>query len=216
MNVNVEIVARERGKIVARRDVHNTWVAGGRVYLASMLGYSSQDPDVPEETSRLKYMGLGIGGVRQRLPVVADAAPLSTSYPAGSDPNTTNGHEYNDRYPISPLVSTLERPVRITGGSTAYPGAPADVWLAGPPSNMFFTHPSVTQLKANAQFRGTLGEVVYAPFDTAGVPISEAGLFTGASTVPGEPFNELVAYVTFDTLLLTTSVDVEFGWTVSF
>lgn len=216
MKANVEIIVRERGKIVQRHEGHNVWVDLGEEYLAELISLTSHDPDVPERSDRVKYMGFGIGGAEQTMLSTVNSPPFSTSYPAGSDPNATTGNEYRDSVPVQPPITTLERPVRISGGTTAYPGAGSDVWLVGPPSDAFFSHPSPGKFKMTAFVSGTSGDIVYSPFDATGVPISEAGLFTSAATTPGEPFNTLVAYHSFGTILLTTTTDIDFLWTVSF
>jgi len=215
MRGNVRITIRERGKIVGRREGHNVWVDLGEKYLAEVISLSAFGPDTPERDDRLKYVGLGIGGAEQSLFTIASSPPYSTSYPAGADPNATTGNEYRDDVPTQPLVTTLERPVRVSGGSTAYPGAGSDVWLVGPPK-ILTLHPALTKVEIVAFVDGTAGDVVYSPFDTLGMPLSEAGLFLSSVTVPGVPFNPLVAYHTFDTINLTTAVDLEFSWTVSF
>src|SRR5262249_2089466 len=69
---NLELVFRDRGKIVARRVGHNIWLNLGREYLASLICYSSFSPLTPERNDRIAYMGLGIGGNRQVAPSVAN------------------------------------------------------------------------------------------------------------------------------------------------
>ena len=72
---NLRLIARERGKIVARREGHNIWLDLGREYLASLIADVSFGPDVPERNDRIKYMELGIGGTRQgRCDAVGDEA----------------------------------------------------------------------------------------------------------------------------------------------
>ena len=115
---NLRITARERGKIAARREGHNIWLDLGREYLASLIALASYSPDTPERNDRVKYMGFGIGGTRQVAPGVANTAPLVVAYPG------TNAQTDTD-----PLVTTLERPVRVSGSTTSpsSPYNPADV-----------------------------------------------------------------------------------------
>lgn len=195
---NVHLIARERGKIVARRDGHNIWVNLGREYLAGLIAYASFGPDTPERNDRIRYMGVGIGGTRQVALGVANAAPLVTAYPGS-----------NARTDTDPTVTTLERPVRLTGSSNAYPGLGGDVWVGQVQAPA--THVTATEVTFKRLF--TQLEVSYNPFLT--VPLSEVGLFTGAAN-PNVFNNLLVAYDTFDTLSKTNAFELEIDWTVRF
>jgi hypothetical protein len=195
---NLNIVARERGKIVAKRTGHNIWLDLGGEYLAHLIAYSAFGPDTTYRDDRVRYMGLGIGGTRQLALASANSPPHSVSYPGSNVQTDTN-----------PALSGLERPVRITGGSGVYPGVGTDVWLGqiqAPP--VFPTAKSVT-------FRRlfVLNEISYAPFIT--VPLSEIMLFTSASDI--HAFNNPgVAYDTFDTVSKTSAFDLEVDWTIRF
>jgi hypothetical protein len=195
---NVHLIARERGKIVARRDGHNIWVNLGREYLAGLIAYASFTPVTPERDDRIRYMGLGIGGTRQLALPVANAAPLVTAYPG------TNAKTDTD-----PTVTILERPVRTSGSSDPYPGQGADVWVGQIQAPA--THGTATEVTFKRLF-STL-EISYSPFLT--VPLSEVGLFTASANV--NIFNNLlVAYDTFDTLSKTNAFELEIDWTVRF
>jgi len=125
---NVFILLREKGRLVDYREGHNIWVDQGREYLAQSI------TDVSSEERGVKHIAFGIGGTKQGLPGIADAPPMLVSYPFGFDPVGTNGHEYRTEYPINPLIQTLERPVRITGGVAPYSPPPAgDTWFTAPP-----------------------------------------------------------------------------------
>lgn len=195
---NLFITARERGKIVARREGHNIWVNLGREYLAELIAYNAFSPDVTERDDRIKYIGLGIGGNRQVAPGVANAAPISPPY-VGTNVQTDT----------DPTVTVLERPVRVSGGSSAYPGLAGDVWvgLIQAPA----THVLATEVTFKRLF--TQSEVSYSPFNS--VPLSEIGLFTSAAD-PNNYLNTLVAYDVFDTLSKTTSFEIEVEWTIRF
>lgn len=198
---NLRIVARERGKIIARRDGHNIWLDLGREYLASLISYASYGPDTPERNDRIKYMGFGIGGTRQVAPGVANASPLVSAYP-GSNAQTD----------LDPTVTTLERPVRISG-STTIPSSPysgSDVWLGtiqAPP-----IHSTPSQVTFRRLFLQT--EISYSSYTT--VPLSEVMLFTSAASPTGQPFNTGVAYDTFDSISKTGAFDFEVEWSVRF
>lgn len=191
---NLVITARERGKIVARREGHNIWLDLGREWLSNLLGYATLSPDVPEEDDRIKYMGVGIGGTRQLALTTANAAPLTPDY-AGTNSQTDT----------DATVTTLERPVRLSGG-TGSPQA-GDEWVGTvqtPPD-----HPLASQTVFTRVF--SQGEVNYATYNT--VPLSEIGLFT-AGADPEFYLNNPVAYDTFDTISKTSAVELEVEWTI--
>lgn len=195
---NLSLVARERGKIVARRDGHNIWLNLGREYLASLMAYSSFTPVTPERNDRIRYIGLGIGGSRQLSLGVANAAPLVTAY-SGTNLQTDT----------DPAVTRLERPVRLSGSTDPYPGQIGDVWLGQVQAPA--THTTATQVTFKRLF--TQLEVSYSPY--LSVPLSEIGLCAGAAD-PGVYNNTLVAYDTFDTLSKTNAFELEVSWTVRF
>lgn len=209
------------GRLVQEIEEHNTWVHRGRVMLAEIVGYLPPVPTLtPERDERIKYLGIGIGGTK-RAPQ-ADAAPLSTSYPPGKAKKAyppdyapsgfTDGRMYDNKSPLMPRVETLEAPVRVSGGSTPYPGSPADVWRIGPP-NLYCTHISTQELTVHATVDGTLGQVVYPPFTS--VPVTEAGLYTQAVGVTNA-YAPLVAYVTFSPVYLSPGSVVDFTWRIRF
>lgn len=200
---NVFLTARDRGKIVARREGHNIWLNLGREYLAQLITYISYTPLTPQRNDRIRYMGLGIGGSRQIAPAVANASPLGGATP----PNDYAGT--NSQTDEDPLVSRLERPVRLSGSNTPYPGLGGDTWLGqvqAPP-----THTTATEVTFTRLF--TQFEVSYGSY--LSVPLSEVMLFTNAAN-PGVYNNTGVAYDTFDTLSKTNAFELEVAWTVRF
>jgi hypothetical protein len=194
---NLRIIARERGKIVARRDGHNIWLNTGREFVAQLISYSLMSPLTPVRNDRVRYMGFGIGGTRQLIPSIANSSPQLTHYPG------TNVQTDQD-----PTVTGLERPVRISGTSTAPPYNALDVWLG-----QIQAPPEFPQSN-KVIFRRLLQsfEVSYSPYTT--VPLSEVGLFTDLSN-PLLPANVPIAYDTFDSLSKTDAVDLEFEWTIT-
>lgn len=198
---NLKLTMRERGKIVGRREGHNIWLDIGREYLAHLIALASYGPDVPQRNDRIKYMGLGIGGTRQVAPGVANSPPMSVAYPG------TNLQTDQD-----PLVTRLERPVRIAGSTTGPtdPYSPTDTWLGtiqAPP-----LHTTATEVTFRRLF--ALSEVSYLTF--LSVPLSEIGLFTSLAIPIGQPYNQPVAYDTFDTISKTGAFELETDWTVRF
>lgn len=195
---NLRITARERGKIVARREGHNIWLNLGREYLASLISYTSFGPVTPERDDRVRYMGFGIGGNRQLALTTANAAPLVTAYP-GANLQTDS----------DPSVVRLERPVRVSGSSDPYPGQISDVWAGQVQAPV--VHATAYEATFSRVF--TQVEVSYAPFLT--VPLSEIMLFT--NTVDPTVYNNTgIAYDTFDTISKTSAFELEAVWTVRF
>lgn len=195
---NLKIIARERGKIVERREGHNIWLNLGREWLARLIAYASFGPDTPEEDNRVKYIGFGVGGTQQLAPGTANSPPISPPYTG------TNSHTDTD-----PTLTTLERPVRVSGSSAAYPGLAGDEWigLIQAPA----THALATETTFSRVFTQT--EISYPPF--LSVPLSEIGLFI-ASSDPENYQNTMIAYDTFDTLSKTLAFELEVQWTVKF
>jgi hypothetical protein len=194
---NLKLTLYDRGKIVARREGHNIWVDLGREYLAELIAYSSYDPDVKVRDDRIKYMGLGIGGTRQLALPTANATPMTPAY-AGTNEQTDS----------DATVTTLERPVRVSGSGSAYPYPNDDIWL-GTIGTVAFD--AATEVTFSRIFLRT--EVSYGSFLT--VPVSEVGLFTSAAS-PIYYKNTLVAYDTFDTLAKTSAFALRVDWTIKF
>jgi hypothetical protein len=193
---NLIITARERGKIIARREGHNIWLDLGREYLAQLLAYSLMSPLTAERDDRIRYMGVGIGGNKQLALGVANAEPYLSAYPG------TNAQTDSD-----PSVTTLERPVRVNGSEGAPIGT--DEWLgqiAAPA-----THPTASQVKFIRTFSTT--DVSYGSF--LSVPLCEVGLYTGLADI-NVYNNSMVAYDTFDTISKTVAFELEFDWTIRF
>ena len=194
---NLKITARERGKIVDRREGHNIWLNTGREFIAQLMSYVTMAPLVPVRDDRIRYMGFGIGGTRQLIPSIANTAPFSTTYPG------TNTQTDQD-----PAVVRLERPVRVSAPPTPPPHHAFDVWLGqiqAPPD-----FPQFNKAVFRRLFQSF--EVNYNPF--VSVPLSEIGLFTNAAN-PLLPYNVPMAYDTFDSLSKTDAVDLEIEWTIT-
>jgi len=196
---NLSIIARERGKIVDRRDGHNIFLDTGRQWLAELIAYISFAPLTTQRDDRVRYMGLGIGGSSQLTTAHADSPPYSDYGPVGGFTQTD----------LDPTYTSLERPVRVSGGTGA--PAPGDVWIGqvgAPPS--YPVPASVTFSRVFSQL-----EISYTPY--LSVPLSEVGLFTAAANI-NDPWNIglMVAYDTFDTISKTTSVELEVLWTLKF
>lgn len=199
---NVFITARERGKIVARREGHNIFLDYGREWLSQLIAYFSFSPDVYENDNRIRYMGFGIGGTRQLAPAHADSAPYTDYGPSGV--GTTGGFTQTD---TDPTVTRIQRPVRVSGGSGG--AQPGDYWVGQVQAPVSHDTPG------SATFHRIFGseEVSYAPYNS--VPLSEVGLFL-SNVDPNFRTNNIVAYDTFDTISKTTAFELEVVWTLRF
>jgi hypothetical protein len=204
----VHIKHYKRGRLVEERHEHNAWLLYGRTYLSKMVGYADPVALVTERNDRLKYMMLGVGG--KSSDGTSYTSPIVDAYPAGSDPLATAGNEYDPGYP--PMLTTMERPVRITGAQTPYPGSAGDIWTIAPP-NLYLTHLDDRSVTMHATVDCSAGDVVYGTFTT--MPITEAGLALSSYST-GAPYGPILAYVTFVTLMLDVDSTVEFIWTVRF
>lgn len=199
---NLKLTLRERGKIVARRKGHNIWLDIGREYLARLICYANfTDPEnpTPERNDRVRYMGLGIGGTRQLQLSTANSAPMTPAY-AGS----------NAQDDITSTVTSLERPVRVSGGTDSPPYADvSNIWIGQVQAPV--VHTTATRSTFKRLFTET--EISYGPYLT--VPLSEIGLFTDIAD-PAIYNNAPLAYDTFDTLSKTSAFSVEIDWTIRF
>lgn len=194
---NLIITGRSDGKRRFRRAGHNIWLNLGREFIAQLMSYSLFSPLTPIRNDRIQYMGLGVGGTRQKIPSIANSTLFATDYPG------TNVQTDQD-----PDVTQLERPVRISGSSSSPPYNAGDVWLGqvqAPPDL-----PAFNQVIFRRLF--TRLEISYAPYDS--VPVSEIGLFTSAAN-PLLPHNTCVAYDTFDSIPKTDAIDLEIEWTIT-
>lgn len=198
VKLNLSLVARERGKIVTRRDGHNIWLDLGREYLSKLIALQSYGPDVPFTNDRIKYLGFGIGGTRQLATGAANAAPISPPYVGANTQTDTDT-----------TILTLERPVRVSGSNTAYPGIVGDQWVG----RITAADPTTVPKQVTFSRVFTQLEISYGPFIS--VPLSEIGLFTSAAD-PENYQNNPVAYDTFDTISKTTAIDLEVVWTIHF
>lgn len=220
MKANVFIDVHKNGALVDHREGHNIWVDAGCTYLANLVSLSSYDPDVVIEERRIQCMQFGIGSDQQIYPEIADAPPLSVSYPSGSDPTGGNGHNYKRDYIIQPPVTTLERPVRISGGAVAYPGEEGDLWYFSgdnPPDFITVGAPANGEVTFRSVIDTGAGQIVYDSFTQ--MPLSEVGLFLSGvdenDPYPAEP-TYLVAYWSFYPILLVPGITLDVTWKVGF
>jgi hypothetical protein len=214
---NIELIVRERGKIVQREQSHNIVTNIGRQMMAEVIAASAfpTSTTFTRTSDRIvRYIGFGMGGDRQTSPF-ATAAPFSTDYPGTQLQTDTDL-----------AISGLERPVAISGTINT-PGVPDPaVWLkeiAAPA-----TFPSATTVRFIALFTPT--DINFGTY--ASVPLSEIGMFSFSSSLgksdPVEPNGQgsagtypgagghIVSYDTFNTIHKTGLFSIEVRWEYRF
>lgn len=196
---NLRLTFREGGKIVARREGHNIWLDFGRVYLASLLGYTTFSPLTPEQDNRIAYIGFGIGGTKQNAYPIANNNPMLGHYP-GTNINTD----------AMPGLLALERPVRFSWatGPVGPPYDAGDVWMK---QVQVPTHPTTS----SSMFSITVASTDINGSYYLAAPLSEIGLFHRGANINLYD-NSPVAYDTFDTVQKTGSYDLNVSWTIRF
>ena len=198
---NVRIsVFDQHGKLVDRRDSHNVLTNNGAAWLARLASSASYpaglDP-IPNTAERVKYIGLGCGGVLQ------------------------TGAGFWSAQSALITVTALEDPVAYTGLLGAR------VWLkqvdAQAVTPTYF--PMSTRVKyivdllpAELTYAGSTADASGTAVGTL-APISEAGLYlSSANTVIVDPTQEngLVAYDVFAPLSITPNNQVRAEWELRF
>ena len=207
---NIQLIVRERGKIVQREETHNIVTNIGRQFLAETITPATLGPGAAFTRTAnqvVRYIGFGIGGSRQTASAAANP-PFDTDYP-GTNVQTD----------IDTTISGLERPAAVSGTINT-PGVPSPaVWMneIATPG----TFPSATTTRFIALFTE-----LHLNFGTyASVPLSEIGLFRGDADVtapnggggayPGAG-GLILAYDTFNTIQKTGLFSVEVRWEFRF
>lgn len=210
---NVIIRHYKKRKLVGVQELHNIWTDYGHQFLAELVAASVFSPLTGERDDRLKYFALGMGSTKGGVSI---NPTVSAIYPAGSDPNSSAGNEYNVEYPVVPPIGTLELPVKKSGSDvTAYPGDPGDVWLFGPSDGVFFTHQDLKSVTMHVPIDTSTGDItgIFTPFEV--IEVSEAALLTSLAGV-NTAYNSVVAYISFDKIPLDDDTQIEFIWSVRF
>lgn len=207
---NIELIVRERGKIIQREETHNIVTNIGRQFLAETITPATLGPGAAftrTQNQIVRYIGFGIGGDLQTASS-ASAAPYSTDYPG------TNVQTDTDL-----AISGLERPAAVSGTINT-PGVPSPaVWMneIATPG----TFPTATTTRFVALFTE-----LHINFGTyASVPLSEIGLYRGDADVtlpngtsgayPGSG-GLILAYDTFNTIQKTGLFSIEVRWEFRF
>ena len=205
----VSLIARERGKIVARRESDNVVVNAGRTWLRGLVSAQSYpelipptvaatdmnvnafDPATDVQTQskyRPRYIAFGVGGTMQ------------TTTPPGAGTFTE-----------VVTVTGLEAPVEYLRGATT--------WYMAQVQDQDLTNTDYAPDAYSIRFRRIAGltDISYAAQPTYGVnvPLSEVGLFLSSAvptvTTSGSPAG-FCAYNTFSTITKTPLITVEVIW----
>jgi hypothetical protein len=73
---NVELLLRERGKLIERREGHNVFTVTGRNLLSKLIAWSTiAGTDIPFTHRRTRWIGVGIGSLLEVTTVSALAQP---------------------------------------------------------------------------------------------------------------------------------------------
>ena len=196
----VRIAKRENGSI-ERRLGYNVWTGFGRAHLARLVAEGGPD-------ERPRFLRLGVGG-RHSQPL-SSVGELGDAYPVGEDPLATDGRSYDARFPVE--ISTLERPVRVSGSAAAYPGSPGDVWATS--AKMLALDLDSLSLTYLFRLSGAQGDLSYAPFSF--VPLTEVGLALADTDVEA-PYEPVVAYFGFPAITVTPlTEELTIEWRVRF
>jgi hypothetical protein len=196
VRANVEIIARERGKIVDRRDEHNIFVNLGREYLADRVHNTSSE--------WIKWMGLGIGSDEQTIDIAATYPTLDAAYPGQNI--------FSDS---DPTLTVLERPVKLQNGTSNY-------WIL----ETTLSQPIATTAKFVYTFTETdvnlTGTYPVVPISEAGLYLDGQtqtdNPYTGGSSPDwiGPNRQTVVAYNGFAPISKTPSISVEVRWELRF
>ena len=182
----VRIAKRENGSI-ERRLGYNVWTGFGRAHLARLVAEGGPD-------ERPRFLRLGVGG-RHSQPL-SSVGELGDAFPVGEDPLATDGRSYDARFPVE--ISTLERPVHVSGSAAAYPGSPGDVWATS--AKMLALDLDSLSLTYLFRLSGAQGDLSYGPLSS--VPLTEIGLALADTDVEA-PYEPVVAYFGFPAITVT-------------
>lgn len=207
---NLKLTARERGKIVERREGHNIFVNVGREWLSKIVSYDSlpsvgvapSHPASAAEYHRIRYIGFGIGGDAQTAPAALFTAAPFNAYPWDDHTFTQTDSD--------PTVYALESPVPITSTGSSFPNDYQWVGqVVAPPEYPQPGHVRYSRIFVEAEL--TFGG---APL----MPVSEVALFTNAAAYNLKPEGSgpVIAYDTFNTLNKTNAIAIEIEWTLKF
>ena len=184
MKNNIEIILRERGKIVSRTESHNIWALAGQRWLSQLV---SLDPDdEPYADNRLRYLAFGIGGIKQNSSL-ACIPPMSTEYP-GTNRQTA----------IDKDIEKLERPCRVHPGSFL---KAIDV----------MEMPNTTTLRCITDFSPM--DLSFDAGLFRQIPLSEVGLVANTKNVSDKE-HFTVGYNTFPTIMKSNTHDMQVIWTI--
>ena len=187
MKNNVEIILRERGKIVSQTESHNVWTVAGSGWIARLISEGL-------ENNRIRYVGFGIGGVRQSC-ATAFQPPMTTEYPGT-----------NNQSIMTPDIKGLERPCAVHKGAFLKEITEVDL------CHSKLHHHTGTKRRVGLMMTKfttifDMGDLSYDNGDFKQIPLSEIGLFAAGTTSP-------LGYNTFPTVLKSNTHEMTVVWTV--
>ena len=209
---NLTLTSFERGKRKpggSRRHTHNIFLTLGREWLPDAISYSSlpagsPPPGLPvtkADDRGVRFIGFGIGGAPTGGNSGASAAPYVTHYP-GTNANTDD----------NPAVQRLERPVRVTGGTSLPPYGAGDIWLGQVQAPA--VRPTTTSVRFTRIFLET--DISYGPYTS--VPLSEIllVLHSTSDNFTHVHNNTGIAYDVFPVLHKTSAIVLQADWELRF
>ena len=141
---NVELVLRERGKIIARRDGHNVFTVTGRNLLSKLLAWQTiSTTDIPFTHRRTRWIGVGKGSQLEVTtvsslvnPVLANSTDYLVAVQSAEFPTSTSVR-FIKEFGVNEITTT-PTPVVVTEAglfadvNPANMGGTEDVGHAGP------------------------------------------------------------------------------------
>lgn len=197
-NVRVSLLDL-RGNLLDKRESHNVLTNNGAAWLAQLVSSASYatDPPTPNTAARVKYIGLGCGGILQ-----------------------TGAGFFASQSALVTVVG-LEDPVAYTGvGAGATFLKTADAQAQNP---IYFPTSRrvrfiVDVLETEMSYVGNKAYKSQVGVETV-VPISEAGLYLSSANTTGQDptlENALVAYDVFSPMPVTPNNRIRVEWELRF
>lgn len=160
----VDIITRERGKIVQRRTGHNIWTNTGREFLAMLMSIETA-PSTGFRSDRVAYIGVGTGSQIEDAGVLSLVTPVS--YVAGQ---FLAALDVAPTFPLNPTRTTV-RYHRLFAQNeiTTSPGSRVDIselglFTNGNPSSGYAPGSRLTGIAT----AGAQNPVAYKTFEPVG------------------------------------------------
>ena len=186
MKDNIEIVLREQGKLSCKVQCHNVWASAGQRWLSQLVSLEAED--TPLENNRIRFIGLGIGGTKQKA-AYASSSFLMNEYPGTNRQNVQQS-----------IIEHVERPVRVRVGEYLQPINIIDM-------------PDSYTVRCTTHFQPF--DISYNNSTFRQIPLSDVALFanTSATDVSNNP---VLGYSVFSTIYKSNTHDMTITWTIRF